>query len=428
VTDTTIVRGTASTASAHQASLARTEPPAQRATWVEVDRDAIAGNVAALKAQANAPRLMATVKANGYGHGILESARAALAGGADWLGVALVEEGRLLRAAGITAPILVYTEPPPQVAGTLLDADLTPAVYSPDFLAALGDEAVRRDTGPVDVHLKLDTGMRRVGVPQADWEGAFRALADADDVRCAGLWSHFAVADEPGHPFIAHQAEEFARGVALARRLGLRPELVHLVNSAGTLHLHDHHWDMVRPGLAIYGLEPAPGLADGVGLRPALSWRTRLSLVKRLAQGEAVSYGLRWTAGRDTTIGTVPAGYADGVRRALTNIGEAVVHGRRVPYAGTVCMDQLVVDLGDLDAVAGDELCLLGEQVAADGTRTGVTADDWATWLGTINYEIVCGIGPRVPRVYVGTAGTAGTTTPSGGADGTTASPVPTGA
>jgi alanine racemase len=392
------------------ASLARSEPPGDRPTWAEVDLDRIAGNVRALKAQAAAPALMATVKADGYGHGILESGRAALAGGADWLGVALVEEGRLLRDAGITAPILVYTEPPPASAGDMVETGLTPAVYTSAFVDALDAHARRRGEGPVDVHLKLDTGMRRVGVPQADWEHAFRHLRDAEGVRCAGLWSHFAVADEPGHPFIAHQAAEFRRGVELAASLGIEPDLRHLVNSAGTLHLHDHHWDMVRPGLAIYGLEPAPGLAEGVGLRPALSWRSRLVLVKELAAGEAVSYGLRWTAQTDTLIGTVPAGYADGVTRALTNVGQALVGGRRVPYAGTVCMDQFVVDLGGAGAAAGDEICLIGEQLVpgSEEARVAVTADDWARWLGTINYEIVCGVGKRVPRVYVGSAGVEG--------------------
>jgi alanine racemase len=392
------------------ASVARSEPPAHRPTWAEVDVDRIADNVRALKAQANAPRLMATVKADGYGHGILESARAALAGGADWLGVALVEEGLVLREAGVAAPVLVYTEPPPGAAGALVEADLTPAVYTPSFVEALATVARQRDAGPIDVHLKLDTGMRRVGVPQADWEEAFRRLRDTDGIRCSGLWSHFAVADEPGHEFIGHQAREFRRGVELAASAGLEPDVRHLVNSAGTLHLHDHHWDMVRPGLAIYGLEPAPGLATGVGLRPAMSWRSRLSLVKRLAAGEAVSYGLRWRPEADTTIGTVPAGYADGVTRALSNVGEALVGGRRVGYAGTVCMDQFVVDLGEEGAVAGDEICLIGEQrvPGSETEHVAVTADDWARWLGTINYEIVCGIGRRVPRVHVGGAGLEG--------------------
>jgi alanine racemase len=453
VTETRIVRapdaypGRDGTGPRDPASTARSEPPESRPTWAEIDRDAIAANVAALKGQAAADQLMAVVKADGYGHGMVPAARAALAGGADWLAVALVEEGQALRSAGIDAPVLVLTEPPPAAIGELLDADLTPTVYTPGFTDALDREVHRRETEPVAVHLKLDTGMRRVGVPQADWEEAMCRVRDAEGLRFSGLWSHYAVADEPDHPFIAHQSEEFARGVDLAAALGIRPDVLHLANSAGTLHLHEHHYDMVRPGLAVYGLEPAPGLAGSTVLVPALSWRSRLSLVKELAAGESISYGLRWTADRDTIVGTVPVGYADGVRRALSNVGEALVGGRRVPYAGTVCMDQLMVELPTMAAV-GDEICLIGRQVvpgpvagpgsagapgapgpgpagapgapgrgdvvapgpgpagaSGRGDVVDVTADDWARWLDTINYEIVCGIGRRVPRVYVGTAG-----------------------
>ena len=376
---------------------ARTEPPNARATWAQIDLDAIASNVATLKAQAAAPRLMAVVKANGYGHGTVPSARAALAGGADWLAVALAEEGQALRTAGIDAPILVMTEPPPTAVTALLDSNLTPAVYTPEFVHAL--DAAARDRGgePIAVHLKLDTGMRRVGVPQADWEDALRLLRDTQGLRLQAIWSHFAVADEPFNPFITHQAEEFARGLALADSLGASYDMAHLCNSAGTLHLHDHHYDMVRPGLAIYGLEPAPGLAGETTLTPALSWWSRLSLVKRLAEGEKVSYGLRWTAPRETTVGTIPAGYADGVTRALSNTGEVVARGQRLPIVGTVCMDQFMIDGGDVALAAGDDVALIGRAGDAE-----VTADDWARWLGTINYEIVCGLGQRVPRVYVG--------------------------
>ena len=376
---------------------ASTEPPGARPTWAQIDLDAITANVGALKAQAAAPNLMAVVKADGYGHGCVPSARAALAGGADWLAVALVEEGEELRAAGINVPILVMTEPPVEFAERVLASDLTPAVYTQPFVQALDAAVAKSGTSPAAVHLKLDTGMRRVGVPQADWEDALRVVRDAQGVRVGAIWSHFAVADEPHHPFIAHQAEEFARGLALAQSMGVRFDLAHLCNSAGTLHLHDHHYDMVRPGLAVYGLEPAPGLAGSMVLQPAMSWLTRLSLVKHLAAGEAVSYGLRWTAQKPTVLGTVPAGYADGVRRSLSNLGEVVVRGERVRIAGTVCMDQFVVDGGDLPLTAGDDVCLIGRQGDAS-----VTADDWAAWLGTINYEIVCGVGKRVPRVYVG--------------------------
>ena len=376
---------------------ARTEPPNARATWAQIDLDAIASNVATLKAQAAAPGLMAVVKANGYGHGAVPSARAALVGGADWLAVALAEEGQELRAAGIDAPILVMTEPPPTAVAALLDNDLIPAVYTPEFVRALDEAALARGGEPLAVHLKLDTGMRRVGVPQADWEDALRLVRDAGALRLQAIWSHFAVADEPFNPFITHQAEEFARGLALAESLGVSYELAHLCNSAGTLHLHDHHYDMVRPGLAIYGLEPAPGLAAQTRLTPALSWWTRLSLVKRLAKGERVSYGLRWSAPQETTVGTIPAGYADGVTRALSNIGEVVARGRRLPIVGTVCMDQFMIDGGDMPLAPGDDVALIGREGDAE-----VTADDWARWLGTINYEIVCGLGQRVPRVYIG--------------------------
>ena len=292
---------------------ARAAPPAHRPAWLEIDLDAIAENVAALREHARAAELMAVVKADGYGHGLVESARAALAGGASELAVALVEEGEALRDAGVSAPILLLTEPPAAAIGALLEASLTPAVYSPGFTAALDAAVTERGVAPLGVHLKLDTGMRRVGVPQHDWEDALRRIRDAGGLRLAGLWSHFAVADEPAHPFIASQAEEFERGLALARELGTPPDVAHLANSAAALHLPDTHYDLVRPGLSVYGLEPAPGLARDVPLRPALALRSRLSLVKRLASGEAVSYGLTWAPTADTRLGTVPLGYADGV-------------------------------------------------------------------------------------------------------------------
>lgn len=379
---------------------ARTEPPAQRATWAQVDLDAIAGNVAALKAQSAAPRLLAAVKADGYGHGLVPAARAALRGGADWLGVAMVEEGATLRAAGIGAPILVFTEPPAAAIDALLAAGLTPAVYSPAFVSALNARAGERGGPPVTVHLKLDTGMRRVGVPEPDWADALRRVRDARHLAAEGLWSHLAVADEPDHPFTATQAAAFDRGLALARDLGVHPALAHLTNSAGTVLRHADHHDMVRAGLAVYGLQPVPGRDVGVALRPALSWYARLSLVKRVAAGESVSYGLRWTASQPTTVATVPAGYADGVRRALGGRAEVLMHGRRVPMVGTVCMDQFLVDAGGGRAAVGDEVVLIGEQ---GGER--ITAEDWAVLLDTISYEVVCAIAARVPRAYVGAQG-----------------------
>lgn len=375
---------------------AATAPPGTRPTWAEIDLDAVRDNVAALKAQAAAPLLMAAVKADGYGHGMVPAARAALAGGADRLAVALVEEGAGLRAAGVDVPVLLLTEPPVEAVPAVLAAGLTPAVYSAPYLDAL-DAAGRARGEPVAVHLKLDTGMRRVGVPQADWEDALRRVRHARGLRLEGLWSHYAVADRPDHPFTAHQAAEFRRGLDLAARLGVDVPIAHLANSAGTLALHDDQHDMVRPGIAVYGLEPGPGLATHVPLRPAMAWYSRVSLVKRLAPGEAVGYGLRWTAPRATTLATVPVGYGDGLTRALGNRGRVVVRGTVLGIVGTVSMDQMTADAGDLAVESGDEVVLLGRQGDA-----AVTADDWAALLGTISYEVVCGVGRRVPRVYRG--------------------------
>jgi len=371
-------------------------PPGHRATWAEVDVAAIRHNTAWLKQRSEAPRLLAAVKADGYGHGLVTAARAAVDGGADWLGVALVEEGAALRAAGIDAPILLFTEPPAAAIPALLDARLTPAVYTAAFTAALDDAVSARGAAPLGVHLKLDTGMRRVGVPPEDWEGALRRVRDARGLTLDGLWSHFAVADESGHPFTRRQAEAFRRGLDLARALGVPPRLAHLCNSAGLLTLPDEHHDLVRPGIALYGLDPGGGLTAGTPLRPALALYSRLSLVKRVAAGEGVSYGLRWTAPRATTVGTVQAGYADGVTRALTNRGMVLVNGRERPMVGTICMDQFLVDLGDDEARVGDEVILLGER---GGRR--VSAEDWASRLGTITYEVATSIGARVPRVPV---------------------------
>jgi alanine racemase len=369
----------------------------QRPTWVEVDLAAIAHNVRLLRGVAPDSRFMAVVKADGYGHGMLPIVTTALAAGADWLAVALVEEGVALRRAGVAAPILLLTEPPTAAIDELLDAALTPTVYSASFIRALDAAQRRRGGGPLDVHHKLDTGMRRVGTPERDWGAVMDLLASCDGLRVAGLWSHFACADEPGHPSIEPQSAAFARGVEAARARGITPELRHLCNSAGTLTRPGDHYDLVRCGIALYGLDPGNGVSAGVDLRPAMRWVSQVSLAKRLAAGESVSYGHRWTAPADTTIGTVPAGYADGVTRILGGRGDVVVRGRRRPMVGRVCMDQFVFDADDDEIAVGDEVVLLGSQGAV-----AVTAEDWATWLDTITYEVVCTVGQRVPRIYTG--------------------------
>ena len=375
---------------------ARSAPPRQRPTWAEVDLDAIRHNVRVLRAHAADTPLLAAVKADGYGHGLVESATAALAGGATWLGVAMVEEGLALRDAGITERVLVFTEPPASAIETMLAARLTPAVYSPGFVRALAAAAARRGGPSVAVHCKLDTGMRRVGIPEAQWEESLRSLRQQRGLEIEGLWSHLAVADEPDHPFTVTQLDAFRRGLDVADALGITPRVRHLANSAGTLHHPETHFDLVRAGIAIYGLLPAPAVPTSVKLRRALSWRTTVTLTKRLAAGEAVSYGQHWSAPHQTTVASLPVGYADGVRRTLSNVGEVVVGGRRAGMVGAVCMDQMLIDLGPHQAGTGDEVCLIGRQGDAE-----VTVDDWAAWLGTITYEITCGIGARVPRVHL---------------------------
>jgi len=368
------------------------------ATWVEVDLSAVRDNVRRLRALAAPAALMAVVKADAYGHGLVPVARAALQGGAEWLAVARVEEGTALRVSGIKAPILVLSEPPSAAVGALLAARLTPAAYTARFLRDL-DRAVAATGGPpVEVHLKLDTGMRRVGAGPETWGDMFRMARGMRQLRVGALWSHLAVANQPGHPFTRHQAEQFARGVRLARSLDLRPPRLHLCNSAATLSCPELHYDLVRTGLAIYGLEPAPGLADGLGLRPALAWYSRLGLVKAVPAGEPVGYGLHWRPARDTVVGTLPVGYGDGLRRGPDGHARLAWRGRTVPLAGAVSMDQAVVDLGPHASAEsqGDRVVVIGSSGSAR-----VTADDWARWWGTISYEVVCTIGARVARVHL---------------------------
>ena len=367
-----------------------------RPITAEVDLDAIRGNARVLKAHVGDAKLMAVVKADGYGHGAVQVARAALQAGATWLGVALVEEGVQLRRAGVRAPILVLSEPPASAAPAVLAHRLTPTVYTHGWVQALAVAATAAgQDGPVEVHLKLDTGMRRVGLAREHWADAMARLAASERVAVTGIWSHLAVGDEPDSDFTRLQGQRFAEGLEMAEAAGLRPTLRHLCNSGGTTLYPELHHDMVRCGIALYGMEAAPGIRLP-GLRPAMALRGQLSLVKALHPGDTVSYGRRWTATEPTVAGTLPAGYADGVRRGLTGKGQVTVEGTRRPMIGTVCMDQLVIDLGPGSEVsAGEDVWLLGGPGEAP-----VTAEDWATWLDTITYEVTCGIGRRVPRRY----------------------------
>jgi alanine racemase len=361
-----------------------------------IDLGAIRRNVARLRS-GTAAEVMAVVKADGYGHGLVPAARAALAGGASWLGVAFLEEAMALRAAGILAPVLSWLAVPGEdvAAGVAADVDLS--VSAPWALAEV--VAAARETGQrARVHLKVDTGLSRGGATEADWPELVTAAgkaAVAAEVEVVGIWSHFAYADAPGHPTIGGQVAAFTEAVDVARRLGVDPPLRHLANSAATLTLPEAHFDLVRPGIAVYGLTPVP--PEPYGLVPAMTLRSRVALAKRVPAGSGVSYGHVHVTDRETGLALVPLGYADGVPRSASSVGPVWLGGRRRPVTGRVCMDQFVVDVGDDAIAAGDEVVLFGP-----GTRGEPTAQDWAEAAGTISYEIVSRIGARVPRTYAG--------------------------
>jgi len=373
------------------------EIPHFRPVWGEVDLGALRDNTRALVELAAPAAVLAVVKADAYGHGAVPAARAALEGGARWLGVALVEEGLGLRAAGIDAPVLVLSEPPPAAADAVVGHDLTPVVYTSVGIDSLGAAVARAGRGPLPVHLKVDTGMHRVGCAPGDAVALAEKITSHAELRFEGVCTHLAVADEPDHGYTASQLAAFEAVLAELGERGIRPPIVHAANSAGLLNqAASARYDLVRLGIALYGVPPAPDLAGRVALRPVLALKACVSHVKELAAGSRLSYGLRYELERPSVIATVPAGYADGVPRNLGLVGgEVLVRGRRCPIAGTVTMDQLMVDAGAGPVEVGDEVVLLGRQGDEE-----ITATEWAARLGTIAYEIVSGIGPRVPRRY----------------------------
>jgi alanine racemase len=369
-----------------------------RPVWAEVDLDAVRANVRALRALVAPAALCAVVKADGYGHGALQVSRAALEAGADCLAVALVEEGMQLRDAGIDAPVLVLSEPVPGAAEMVVAHRLTPVVYTATGIDALAKAVRTRDSSePLPVHLKIDTGMHRVGCDPEDAVDLAAQVVDRAELRLAGVCTHFAVADELGNEYTASQQRTFERALAAMRAHGIAPGVVHACNTAAAIAVPGARYDMVRVGIGIYGIAPAPAMAGIVDLAPALSVKARVSHVQMLAPGARLSYGLRYETATATRVATVPIGYADGVPRELPHRGgEVLIGNRRCAIAGTVTMDQLMVDVGDLAVDVGDEVVLIGRQGDAE-----ITADEWADRMDTVAYTIVCGIGPRVPRRYV---------------------------
>ncbi|HEU4514832.1 MAG TPA: alanine racemase [Nocardioidaceae bacterium] len=374
---------------------------------IVVDLDAFRRNVRTLKERVEATGLMIVVKADGYGHGMLPVARAAREAGADWLGVAVIDEALTLREAGDEGPLMCWLAVPGEDYRPAVERDVDVTAYTIEELDEI--RAAARAAGrTARVQLKIDTGLSRGGSTQEAWPDLVAAAVAAEatgEVRVTGVWSHFACSDEPDHPANEAQEEVFRWAVDLAERSGLRPEVRHLANSAGALSRPSSWFDLVRCGIAAYGLTPMPEVASSeeLGLVPAMTVRSRLAVVKGVPAGSGVSYGHTYVVPHDTTVGVVPVGYGDGVPRHGSSKAPVLAAGRVRPIAGRVCMDQIVLDLGGADAAPGDPVVLFGP--GKDGEPT---AQDWAEACGTISYEIVTRIGGRMQRRYVGATEGAG--------------------
>jgi alanine racemase len=363
--------------------------------WAEIDLGAIRHNISVLKGLASGAQVMGVVKGYAYGHGNPASARAMLEAGATRLGVARVAEALHLREAGVTAPIHVFTEATPESAATMIETGLTPTVYTQPFAEALS-LAAQGAGKEVPVHVKLDTGMHRVGLPAEGVADAVRAIRSLPGLRIEGAWTHLAVADVPDHPFTRKQLDLFEDLLRQIEGAGVKVELRHVANSAATLSLPESHYDMVRCGIASYGLWPGDELMNTADLRPVMSLRARIGMVKTLAAGDALSYGLKYELERTSRVVTVPTGYADGYDRRLSGRADVLIGGRRYRVSGTVCMDQFMVDVGDAPIEIGDVATLIGR----DGDEA-VTAEELAGHIGTINYEVTTRVPSRVPRIYL---------------------------
>lgn len=370
-----------------------------RPTWVEINLDCIASNVDVAKTVVGErTRIMAVVKADGYGHGAVQTAQTALQHGASYLGVALVEEGIALRKAGIRAPILVMGTIPARLSSDTVKYDLTATVVSYQSAVALSDAAIEHGR-PVKVHVKVDTGMSRLGQLPGEALKLTRDIVSLPGVELEGLYTHFACADTD-MDMTCRQLKEFKDLVVRARREGVDVPICHAANSAALIRMPGARLDMVRLGIAMYGLSPLGTVALGPEWKPALSFHTRVSFVKNVRKGTCVGYGSRYTTETDALIATLPVGYADGYSRSLSNKGEVLIRGKRYAVAGSICMDQLMIVGRSGDVVeVGDEAILIGSQ-----NGDAIHAEDLARMAGTIAYETVCTIGKRVPRLYNGDA------------------------
>jgi alanine racemase len=363
-----------------------------RPAWAEIDLDALRANALTLKRRAARAELAAVVKANAYGHGAIACAQALLAAGADRFAVACVEEGRELREAGVQAPILVLGTTPVSLAKEVVTYRLTPTVNTRQLALALAAFAERRGVRQ-PIHLKVDTGLNRFGLPPQDAVSLAQSLRRIPSLFIEGIFTHFATGDEADKRFTYEQYALFTQVVQQLDWIPLR----HVANTATLLDSPDLSLDLVRPGIGLYGCYPSAEVGHTTPLRPVLSLKARIARLRAITPGETVGYGRTWTATRPATIALIPLGYADGLPRLLSNQGSILVHGRRAPLVGRVSMDMCVADVSDIPGVqVDDEVVVIGEQ---DGAT--ITADEIAALAGTISYEILCGIAPRVPRLYL---------------------------
>jgi alanine racemase len=361
-------------------------------TWLEVDLGVIKQNIKTIK-KMTGTQVMAVIKANGYGHGVLAAAKAAEQAGAEWCGVARMEEALNLRAAGITSAIMVLGYTPPVMVPEAIRNDIHVAIYDAHMArayAAYAKETAKR----LKAHVKVETGMGRLGMDPEEVPGFLESLEGNGGIYIDGIFTHFARADEPEADLTDKQLARFTTLLGELRKAGLYPETVHAANSAAVLNYPEAYFDLVRPGIAIFGLNPSPNSPLPETFRPALTWKARLTSVRTLPPEHGVSYGSIYVTSGEERIGVIPVGYGDGFRRVAGQ--QALVHGKLVNVVGRVCMDQCMLQLDDVpEAAPGDEVVLFGEQ---DGQR--ITVEDLAERWGTINYEVVCGLADRLPRLY----------------------------
>ena len=365
-----------------------------RPTFVEVDLSRISANLRAIRQHVNGAKVMAIVKANAYGHGIIEVARQMQNDGADMLGVAFLEEAVLLREHGITSPILVFGGIAKNQIPLILKMGLTATASSVDKLKLI-DEAAAALGIRAKVHLKIDTGMERIGVHYYNADKLLEVSLQCRHCEVEGIYSHFANADALDLSHARLQLERFMEVLTFYQKRSIQAPLRHIANSAGILALPESHLDLVRPGIMLYGVYPSPETPQTVSIKPALSWQSHVAYFKVVRAGQPVSYGSTWKCDHDARVVTVPVGYGDGFFRALSNKAEVLIRGQRYPVVGRVCMDQVMVNIDQGTAYNGDRVTLIGN----DEGQT-ITADDLAQWAGTIPYEVLTNINTRVPRVY----------------------------